>query len=146
MALASSEFKKATDVRKHWSEFFDAVVREKPQFVKKTRDSLFAVNLDTLKELLAYYTFNVTLLKEDDGTITASLNELNIITNGKDTEEAISLLVDDIVEYSEEYYNEFSYWITGQNTRKHLPYILNVLIQNDKEGVKSLINAEIERA
>ena len=32
-------FESATEVRKDWSLFFDKAVREKPVFIKRTRDS-----------------------------------------------------------------------------------------------------------
>ena len=36
----------ATDVRKEWSTVIEKVVREKPQFIKRTRDYMFLANID----------------------------------------------------------------------------------------------------
>lgn len=129
----------ATDVRKEWGSFIDSIVREKPQIIKRTRDYVFASNLEIIKEILKAYTFTAELYKEDDGTITASLNEIDIAVNGKNEEEALNLLAKDLLEYAQDFYNDFRYWYSAPNRKAHLPYVLNVLIQNDVEEVKGLI-------
>lgn len=132
----------ATKARSKWSEFIDSVIRDKPQIIKRSRDYIFTSNMEMLKELLRAYTFNATTFIEDDETVTASLNEIDIIVNGNNKEEAFNLLADELLEYSNEYYDELHYWFLSNNRKSHLPYILNVLLQDDKEGVKNLIKCQ----
>ncbi|MGJ7045401.1 hypothetical protein HNR52_001602 [Thermoanaerobacterium thermosulfurigenes] len=132
----------ATDVRKEWADFINSVVREKPKIIKRTKDYVFVSNIDMIKEMLTAYTFTANILNEDDGTVTISLNEIDIVVNGKDENEALNLLVDDMIEYAEDFYNDFQYWYSAPNRREHLPYVLNILLQDNPEGVKKLIKCQ----
>lgn len=132
----------ATNVRKEWGFFIDSVVREKPKIIKRSRDYIFASSLDMLKEMLAVYKFNAKLYAEKDGTITTSLDEIDLVVNGKTKEEAIDILAADLMEYAEDFYNNFEYWFSAPNRKAHLPYVLHVLIQDDKEGVKNIIKCQ----
>ena len=40
----------ATDVRKNWSEVSESVIREKPKFIKKTRDYMMLSNMEFINE------------------------------------------------------------------------------------------------
>lgn len=42
----------ATEVRKEWSSVLDSVVRDKPQFIKRTRDKMWLSNLDIMNDIL----------------------------------------------------------------------------------------------
>ena len=72
----------ATDVRKDWSMVIDSVVREKPKFIRRTRDYMMLADLAFLKLLLEPYTFTAKKFLEDDGTITLELNEIDLVENG----------------------------------------------------------------
>jgi len=128
----------ATDVRNNWSAVSDSVIREKPKFIKKTRDNLFLSNFSVLEEILAAYTFSADEFHEDDGSITLSLKEIDLIENGLSLEDAVNKLTKSILEYSEDYYKDFSYWARG-NRRTHIPYVFKSLIMNDVELIEGLI-------
>lgn len=132
----------ATDVRKEWGGFIDSVIREKPKLIKRSRDYIFASSLDMLKEILKAYTLTAELFKEDDGTITASLKEIDIIVNGKDEEAVLRILAADLLEYAEDFYNDFEYWFSAPNRKAHLPYVLNILIQDSLEEIKGIITCQ----
>lgn len=129
----------ATDVRKEWGSFIDSIVREKPKVIKRSRDYIFTASIDMLKEILKPYTFTVEIYKEDDGTVTASLNEIDLVENASCEEEAIEKMAKSLIEYARDYYNEFQYWFSAPNRKSHLPYVLHVLLQDNIEGVKRLI-------
>ncbi|MDP4095168.1 MAG: hypothetical protein Q8920_17675 [Bacillota bacterium] len=131
----------ASSVRKEWGGFIDSVVREKPQVIKRSRDYIFATNIDQFRIILKAYTFSARLYTEEDGSITVSLNEIDIVANGKDKEDALLKAAQDLKEYAEEYYSDFETCYSSPNRKSHLPYVLNVLCQNSIEGVKSIINA-----
>ena len=66
----------ATKARNEWSSVVESVIREKPAFIKKTRDYLFLSDMDTLERILSAYSFHAKILPEDDGTVTLSLQEI----------------------------------------------------------------------
>jgi hypothetical protein len=93
-----------------------------------------------LKDLLKDFTFTAMYFDCEDGSVTATLSEVDIVVDGKDNINATNLLVDDLIEYSTEYINDFFYWYNSSNRKQHLPYVLNVLLQDNKEDIKRLIN------
>ena len=121
----------ATDVRKDWSTVIDATVRVKPQFFKRTRDYVFLSDFSFMEELLAVYSFSAVLMEEEDGSVTLSLNEIDLVENGKDENDARSKLASSILEYAEDFYSDFSYWGSAQNRKSHIPYVFKALFIGD---------------
>ena len=80
----------ATNVRKEWSAVCDSVIHEKPKFIKRTRDRMWFSNLETMSEILKAYHFTAQMFIEEDGSVTLSLNEIDLIENG-DTEQKARL-------------------------------------------------------
>ena len=97
----------ATTVRKKWSAVCDSVIHEKPKFIKRTRDKMWFSNLETISEILEAYHFTAMKYIEDDGSVTLSLNEIDLVENGKNEQEARYNLAKSILEYSLDYYNEY---------------------------------------
>ena len=128
----------ATQARNEWSTVVDTVIREKPQFIKRTRDYMMLSNMDTLEELLAIYSFHAEVFFEDDGSVTISLDEIDLVENGVDEHEAHLKLAKAILEYAEDYYKEFAYWSRGSR-KAHIPYVFKALIINDVEKIGGLI-------
>ena len=122
---------KATDVRKQWSSVVDSVVREKPAFITRTRDTMLLTNLDLIENILKVYTFSAKKYPEEDGSITLSLNEIDLVANGSDEASARHNLAENIYEYANEYYNEFSFWSKAANRKNHIPYVIKALIIDD---------------
>ena len=125
----------ATDVRKDWSLVVDQVIREKPQFIKRTRDYMMLSDVRFLEVLLSGYSFSAERFAEEDGSITLSLNEIDIIENGKSEEEAKQKLAQSIIDYAEEFYSDFKYWSTAPNRIPHIPYVFKALILDDVEKI-----------
>ena len=129
----------ATDIRKDWSSVLDTVVREKPQFIKRTHDYMFLTSLDLFTNLLSAYNFTATKFIEMDGSVTLSLNEIDLIENAPDEEQAKLLLAQSILDYAEEYYNEFKKYSNTPNRKAHVPYIMKAIIMNNTSEIKKLI-------
>ncbi len=129
----------ATDVRKNWSEVSDTVIREKPQFIKRTRDYMCLASTEFIQDILSAYTFTASRFIEEDGSITLSLNELDLIENAPTEEAAKQLLAKSIFEFSTDFYNDFSYWGTAPNRKKDIPYIFRALILNDTKKIGECI-------
>ena len=128
----------ATTARNKWSSVIESVIREKPAFIKKTRDYLFLSDIDILEKILSAYSFRARILPEDDGTVTLSLDEIGLTENAPDLPGAVSALASAILEYSEDFYKEFAYWSRGSG-KSHIPYILKALILNDTKKIGDLI-------
>ena len=128
----------ATTARKEWSAVVDTVIREKPLFIKRTRDLMVLAKLDTFEALLDAYTFHADVFVESNGSVTMSLKEIDIAENGADKNEARHKLANAILKYAEEYYGDFVYWARGDR-KSHIPYVFKVLILNDPKKIEELI-------
>ena len=128
----------ATQARNEWSTVVDTAIREKPQFIKRTRDKMILADINLFSELLSAYTFSANVYVEDNGTVTLSLNEIDLIENGENEQEALIKLATSILDYAEDYYADFSYWSRG-NREAHKPYIFKALILNDIKKIGGLI-------
>ena len=117
----------ATEVRKEWSTVIDDVVRERPAFIKRTRDKMFLSNMETVISLLGGYGFTAVRYKEKDGSVTLSLNEIDLVENAQTESEARHLLAESIMEYAAEYYEHFALWSAAPNRKSHVPYVLKAL-------------------
>ena len=125
----------ATSVRKEWSAVCDSVIRDKPKFIKRTRDKMWFSNLDTMSEILQAYKFTAEKIVEDDESITLSLNEIDLIENGEDENAARLALGKAILEYSLDYYNEYALYSRSPNRKHHIPYIFKALIMDSPERI-----------
>jgi hypothetical protein len=128
----------ATKVRNEWSMVVDTVIREKPQFIKRTRDYMFLTDFNVLENLLSAYSFHATILTEEDGTVTVALDEIELVENGTDEHDALQKLACSILEYAEDYYRDFTYWAKG-NKVAHIPYVFKALMLNDTKKIGELI-------
>ena len=133
---------KATTVRKEWSAVCDSVIHNKPKFIKRTRDKMWFSNLETMSEILEAYQFTAKKFIEEDGSVTLSLNEIDLVENGKDEQEAHLNLANAILEYSMEYYNEYEMYSHSPNRKKHIPYIFKALIIDNSEKIGEIIQCQ----
>lgn len=132
----------ATDARREWSLVVDRAVRERPQFIKRTRDYILLADIMLMENILSAYKFTAQILPEDDGSVTLSLNELDLAENAKTLNEAKLLLGRSILEYAEDFYNDFRFWSSAPNRKQHVPYILKALIMNDAEKIGESIECQ----
>jgi len=132
----------ATDVRKKWSEVSESVIREKPTFIKKTRDYMMLSNMEFVNTLLSVYEFTAKKFVEDDGSITLSLNEIDLVENAPSENEAISVLASSILEYAVDFYNEFSLWASAPNKKSEIPYVFKALILDDTVKIGECIKCQ----
>lgn len=130
----------STDVRKDWSLTVDSVIREKPRFIKRTHDYMMLSNLDVVENILSVYAFHADEFTEPDGSITLSLQEIDLAENAPTEEKAKEALAKSILEYAEDFYQEFAYWTSDNNRKSQIPYVLKSLILNDPAKIKDLIS------
>lgn len=132
----------ATNVRKEWSAVCDSVIHEKPKFIKRTRDKMWFSNLETMSDILAAYKFTAMKYTEPDGSITLSLNEIDLIENGKDECNARLALGKAILEYAADYYNDYPLYSHSPNRKGHIPYIFKALIMDSPEIIGDSIQCQ----
>ncbi|MBQ4243026.1 MAG: hypothetical protein II732_09460 [Lachnospiraceae bacterium] len=129
----------ATNVRKNWSMTLDSVIHVRPAYVKRTRDYLAIINVETLNTVLSAYAFKVKKYIENDGSVTLSSDDLDLAVNGPDESHAKLALAADIKEYAEEYYENFSTWSLSKNRKAHIPYVLRALSMSEETIVEEII-------
>jgi len=132
----------ATNVRKEWSAVCDSVIHDKPKFIKRTRDRMWFSNLETMSEILAAYTFTADRYVEEDGSVTLSLNEIDLIENGENEQAARIALGKSILEYSMDYYNNYALYSRSPNRKCHIPYIFKALIIDNPEEIGENIRCQ----
>lgn len=130
----------STEVRKNWGTFIDDVIRKKPAFVKRSRDIFTVLSLEQLDLILSKYSMSVNIMKEDDYTFTGSIKEIDIVVNAVSEEELKEKIVDNLLEYAEEYMEEFTLYYHSSNRRDHFPYVYKVLAHaDDRDKIKNLL-------
>lgn len=65
--------------------------------------------------------FQVTVYTEDDGSITLSMDDMDLVVNAPSKEASIKTLCRDMVEYAEEYRKEFAVYSAVPNRAAHAP-------------------------
>lgn len=126
----------SSDVRKEWSSVMDTVIREKPVFIKRTRDHMMLSDTGTIWQLIAGVKFIADMYRETDGSVTLSARDMDIAVNGADEAAARKALVRDIMEYAEEYYQDFERCSAAPNRQGHLPYVIKALVARSPEELE----------
>lgn len=132
----------ATTVRKEWSAVCDSVIHNKPKFITRTRDKMWFSNLEIMSEILEVYQFTAKKYIEEDGSVTLSLNEIDLVENGQNEKEARLRLGKAILEYSLDYYNEYETYSHSPNRKKHIPYIFKALIIDNPEKIGDIVQCQ----
>jgi len=131
----------ATEVRKDFSRFIDSVVRDKPMVFKRNRDYIMSLSMQHAAVLLDNYSFQAQFITEDDGSITATLDNFDLVINARDKTSALTGLAEELIDYANDYFNQFQLYFNSPNRKAHFPYVLRILMQDNLEEVKGLINA-----
>lgn len=128
-----------TDVRKNFSTVIDTVVKEKPVMFMRNQDHLILISNTHIQSLLNNYNFKAKYVVEDDETITATLDGFDLVVNAVDRRQAKIMLVNELVDYAKEYFDQFQLYYNSINRKEHFPYVLSVLLAKDMDEVKKLI-------
>ncbi len=95
-------------------------------------------------EILQAYPFTALRYMEGDGSVTLSLNEIDIIENGKDEQEARLNMGKAILEYALDYYNEYEMYSHSPNRKKHIPYIFKAMIIDSPKKIGDMLQCSDE--
>jgi len=138
---------KSTEVRKEWSRFIDDVTRDRPALVKRNRDLIAVLSLELLDSILSEYKLTVEVEKEKDGSYSGVFNEMDLMANARDIKSLEEKLANELVEYSEEYMDEFKIHYYSPNRKNHFPYVYRISVQSDDmEKVKKLFSISAKPA
>ncbi len=132
----------AVNVQKEWNSVCNSVIYDKPKFIACTQNKMLLSNLDTISDILHGYNFTAEKYIEEDGSVTLSLNEIDIIENGNSEKEAKKNLGNAILEYSLDYYNDYDLYSHAPNRKKHIPYIFKALIIDDPDKIGEIIQCQ----
>ncbi|MBM3707047.1 MAG: hypothetical protein FJW69_01700 [Actinobacteria bacterium] len=135
----------ATDVRKNWSSFIDDVKWKRPALVKRNRDILTVLPVDLMENMLAGYMLTVDVCQEDDGSYTGVFKEIDLAANSKDMDSLEAELAKELIDYSEDYLNDFRFYYENSNRKSHFPYVFRVyLLSDDIDKVKKIFSSNIK--
>ncbi|WP_411343695.1 hypothetical protein ACE3MZ_19105 [Paenibacillus sp. WLX1005] len=130
----------ATEVRANFGQYIDDVVRVKPQFVKRNRDIIASFSIEQLKLIFAAYEFTFEYEQTND-TFVGSIEQIeDIIAEANTLEELKLSLATQLFEYAEEYFEYFEQYQNAPNRKKHVPYIMRVLVYNSPEEIVNLLH------
>lgn len=128
----------ATEIRNNFSYYIDTVVREKPIAIKRNRDILLLLSDQMAKDLLNDLTIQAELTKED-GIIVGILKGFDIVVYGESEQEVIQKLAEGLLEYAQDYVNDFKLFYNAPNRKCHFPYVLKILLSSTVEEVRGFI-------
>ena len=128
----------SSEVRKNFSQFIDTVIRKRPQIIKRSRDRLIAVDIQTMSQILNGVKMHYNIFAEEDSSYTASLEEIDIVVNGNGNE-IKKMLAKELFDYAIEYYDDFDLYSKAPNRKNHIAYILKILIANEIDEVEKML-------
>lgn len=132
----------ATDVRANFGGFIDTIVRERPQAIRRNRDVILAFSKQQMKELLSVYELTFEYEQDEDGRYAGSIEQIeDIVADGSTIDELRIELARQLAEYALDYENNYSRYYNTPNRRKHAPYVLRVLLEDDIESVAQMFHA-----
>ena len=83
--------------------------------------------------------FQVTVYTEDDGSITLSMDDMDLAVNAPSKEAAIKALCRDMVEYAEEYRKAFAMYSAAPSRAAHAPLVKEILSVTPQELRDALV-------
>ncbi len=83
--------------------------------------------------------FTAEKFVEEDGSVTPSLDEMDLVENAESEEKARIELAKSILEYANEYYENYEQYRNSPNRRRHLPFIDKALELNNPAKIEENI-------
>lgn len=129
------------EARQGLTKLFDSVWHGSlPAIVNRRRaEEVLLLRRDLQEYILQTYAFKPEVLPEEDGSITVSLNEVDIAVNAQTLDEALNELVKELKIYAEDYRNKLQLFLHAPNRRGHFPYILRVWLCDSDQQIKSFL-------
>ena len=85
------------------------------------------ISTDLLDAMTEKFPFSPEWLRDEDGSFTVSLKEIDIIGYGDTKEDASEVLATVAMEYAEAYFDELSFYMSSMvNRGSHYPYLRRI--------------------
>lgn len=140
--MSAAVYINSTEVRKDFSSTIDRVIYCKPQFVQRTHNRMVMIEEGELNSLLSNLTIPVKFIKEDDGSFIATNSVIeDVFSAGATKETAMSELCKDLIEYAQDYYDDYDLYSKTPNRKKHAPYVMRILSSPSMESVRGMLHA-----
>ncbi|RIV26436.1 hypothetical protein D2Q93_04515 [Alicyclobacillaceae bacterium I2511] len=82
---------------------------------------------------------------DEDGRYAGSIEEIEyIVADGANLEELRANLTHHLMDYVNDYMNEYQRYFNASNTKKHAPYVLRILFEDDAESVASMLHGDAQ--
>jgi antitoxin YefM len=132
---------KFTDARKELTDLYNEVFNNyRPVIIRRRQaEEVLVLRLDLQKALLSSYALKPEVIREEDGSVTLALDQLELYVNGDSTDQAAQDLVNDLKFYAQDYMERSQLFLNAPNRRPHFPYILRVLMCESDEEIRGLL-------
>lgn len=101
-------------------------------------DNFILINKQDFYDILDRLTLTVNVFEENNQYI-LKLEELNLIVFEDTLEEAIDSLCYEVLDYSDEYFEDIEEYYNSKNRRSHFVYLLKIWqLNNDKDKLKKI--------
>ena len=97
---------------------------------------------ETVRQLVRTTPIAANSFIEDDGSVTLSMVDVDLVVNADTIEAAKSELINDLVEYAEEYYQNFELYSRSSNRKDPLPLVMKVLTAASKEELEDAVQCQ----
>ncbi|WP_061328765.1 hypothetical protein [Clostridium botulinum] len=96
-------------------------------------------NLKNFNSCSKDYSLNCMKYIENDGSITLSLQEFDIVVNEDNFEKAIKSVINELKEYVEDYLNEPEYWGTDKERKQEVKFLYNLFENFKNDEIRDMI-------
>lgn len=129
-----------TQIRKNMSGFIDTVVREKPQVIRRNRDIIIATSQKDMLFFLKPYELHFEYAIDEDGRYAGSIKEIEfIVGDGASLEELRLELAYQLLDYSQEYNENYPEYFNAPNTKNHAPFVIRLLLEDDIQSIAKFL-------
>lgn len=130
----------ANDIMNDFGSFVDKVIIEKPIVFKQNQNYVLSISRELVMSVFADKAFS-PLFTEEEGIITATLKDFDFVVQGRSRDEVMTKLTVELIDYTQDYFNDFQLYYYSPNRQKHFPYIIKVLMSDSFKQVEDLIGA-----
>jgi len=132
---------KFTNARKTLTDIYDNVWhRYLPVIINRHQnEEVLLLRRELQQEILKAYCLKPEILLEENGSVTAALNEIDIAVNASNLGEAVDELVKEMKIYAQDYLDRFQLFLNAPNRKTHFPYIMRILLCDSDQEIKSLL-------
>ncbi|TEB05962.1 hypothetical protein Psch_03004 [Pelotomaculum schinkii] len=110
-----------TNARKTLSEIYDGVWhRYHPVIInRRQNEEVIVLRRELQQDILQAYHVKPEILPEEDGSVTAALNELDIAVNASNKEAALDELAKELKLYARDYLDRSQLFLNAPNRKGH---------------------------